>query len=146
MVHAPYKDNSALVLTDVMAGHIQAAVEFGHIAVPHIKAGKLRAVVIVGDKRKPILPDTPTSAEAGLPGFAITGWHGYLVPTGTAPEIVRRLNTEIAAALRSQDYSDWAISMGSEIGGGTSQQFGSLIQAELDWWGGIIKVSGITIE
>ncbi len=116
MVHIPYKDNSAQVLTDVMAGHIQAAVEFAHIAVPHIKAGKLRALAIVGDKRKPILPDTPTSAEAGVPGFDVTGWHGYLVPAGTPSEIVERLNIEIAAALKSDDYSAWAISMGSEIG------------------------------
>jgi tripartite-type tricarboxylate transporter receptor subunit TctC len=146
MVHVAYKDNSAQVLADVMAGHIQAAVEFGHIAVPHIKAGKLRAVAIVGDKRKPILPDTPTSAEAGLPGFEVTGWHGYLVPSGTSPAIIDRLNREIAAALRSPDYSEWAVSMGSEIGGGTSEQFGALLRAELDRWGKIIKVSGVKLE
>ena len=146
MVHVSYKDNNAQVLADVMAGHIQAAVEFAHIAAPHIKAGKLRALAIVGDKRKPILSGTPTSAEAGVPGFEVTGWYGYLVPAGTAPEIIDRLNTEIAAALKSQDYSDWAISMGSEIGGGTSQQFGTLIQTELDRWSKIIKVLGVKIE
>lgn len=146
MLHVPYKDNSAQVLTDVMAGHIQAAVEFGHIAVPHIKAGKLRALAIVGDKRKPILPDIPTSTEAGVPGFDVTGWHGYLVPTGTPPQIVDRLNAEIGAALKSQDYSAWAVSMGSEIGGGTSEQFRTLIRTELERWGRVIKDSDVTVE
>ena len=146
MVHVAYKDNNAQVLTDVMAGHIQATVEFGHSTVPHIKSGKLRAITIVGDKRKPILPDTPTSAEAGIPGFDVNGWHGYLVPAGTAPEVIRILNAAIAAALRSQDYSDWATSMGSEIGGGTPQQFSAMIQAEHDRWGKVIKTSGIKID
>jgi len=146
MVHIPYKDNSAQVLADVMAGHIQATVEFAHIAAAHINAGKLRALVIVGSKRKPILPETPTSAEVGLPGFEVTGWHGYLVPTGTPPEIIHRLNIEIAAALRSEDYSEWATSMGSEIGGGAPEQFGMLIRAELERWSGIVKTSGVSLE
>lgn len=146
MMHVPYKDSSAMALTDVMAGHIQAAVEFAASAVPHIKSGNLRAIVIVGGKRKPVLPDTPTSAEAGMPGFDVTGWHGYLVPAGTPPEIVRRLNTEIAAALGSQDIVDWMAGMGAEIVGGTPQQFGSHVGAELDRWGEVIKGAGIALE
>ena len=82
----------------------------------------------------------------GLPDFAVTGWHGYLVPTGTPPEIVRRLNVEIAAALRTEDYSAWANSMGSEIGAGAPEQFGMLIQGELERWGGIVRTSGISLE
>jgi tripartite-type tricarboxylate transporter receptor subunit TctC len=146
MVHIPYKDNTAQILTDVMAGHIQATVEFGHSAAAHIKAGKLRALVIVGDKRKPIVPDVPTSTEAGVPRFDVTGWHGYLVPVGTPPEVIHKLNAAIAAALRSQDYAEWATSMGSEIGGGTPQQFAALIHAEHARWGPLIRASGIKLE
>ena len=146
LTHVPYKDNNAQIATDLIAGHLDAAVEFAHVVTPHIKAGRIRALAIVGPKRKPILPDVPTSEEGGFRGFEVAGWHGYLVPAGTSPEIVDKLRKEISLTVRSTDYASWAMSFGSEIGGRTSQEFAELIKSELQRWGQIVKDSDVRVE
>jgi tripartite-type tricarboxylate transporter receptor subunit TctC len=145
MIHVPYK-NQPDVLTDLIGGRIQVTIEFASVSVPHVKAGKLRALVVAGPNRKPVLPDVPTAAELGLANFEVIGWNGYLVPAGTPSEIVARLHREIVAAVKAPEFTDYVASLGSETVGSTPTEFAALIRTELDHWAKVVKVSGARAE
>jgi tripartite-type tricarboxylate transporter receptor subunit TctC len=145
MAHVPYKVQPQL-LTDLIGGQLQVAIEFPSITVPYIKAGQLRALVIVGPNRKPSLPDVPTAAEVGVPGFNVTAWNGYFAPKGTPPEIVSRLQKELAAIIKAKDFSEWLVSLGSEAVGGTAAEFGAYIQEECPRWAKIAREAGIRLD
>lgn len=145
MVHVPYKNQSEIV-SDLISGRIEAMIEFGAVAVPLIKAGKLRALAIAGPARKPDLPEVPTAAQAGARGFEVMGWTGYLAPAGTPAEIIEMLNREIRAAILAADYSNWVASLGSEVVGGPPQAFAQIIRADLATWNALIRESGVRIE
>jgi tripartite-type tricarboxylate transporter receptor subunit TctC len=145
MVHVPYKNQSEL-LSDLLSGRIEAMIEFGAVAVPLIKAGKLRALAIAGPARKPDLPEVPTAAQAGTRGFEVIGWAGYVAPAGTPPEIIEKLNREITVAILAADYSGWVTSLGSEVVGGKSQAFAQTIRADLATWDALIKEAGVHLE
>ena len=121
LVHVPYKGTQQ-ILTDLIAGEVQATLEYIQGAMGPIKAGKVRPIVVAGPHAKPILPGVPTAEKAGLPGFGFLAWHGYFVPTGTPPDIIERLNRELRAALRSSDYVEWATSMGSDVGANSKRR------------------------
>ncbi len=145
LVHVPYK-NQPQVITDLIGGQIDMAIEFASVATPHVQAGKVRALAIVGPHRKPVLPDIPTAAELGLPGFDQTGWNGFLVPTGTPPEIVARLNKEFVAALRQPEFVAWIESLGSEVAPSTPDEFARYIKLELARWSKIVKEAKVQVE
>jgi tripartite-type tricarboxylate transporter receptor subunit TctC len=145
LVHVPYK-NQPQILTDLIGGQIQMTVEFAATAAPHVRSGKLRALAIVGSRRKPALPGVPTAAEAGLPGFEINGWHGYLVPAGTPALIVAKLNKELSAALRSKDYLEAMHSMGSDVVGGAPEEFKAFIKLEQGRWAKIVAETGARLD
>jgi tripartite-type tricarboxylate transporter receptor subunit TctC len=145
MVHVPYK-NQPQIIVDLIGGHIDMAIEFAAVAIPHIRAGKVHALAIVGPRRKPAIPDVPTAAELGLPAFDLASWNGFLVPSGTPPEIVARLNKEIVAALRQADFVEWIDSNGSDVAAGTPEDFASYIKAELVRWSKIVKDAKIQVE
>ena len=145
MVHVPYK-NQPQVIVDLIGGHIDMAIEFAAVAIPHIKAGKVRALAIVGPRRKPAIPDVPTAAELGLPAFDLASWNGFLVPSGTPPEIVARLNKEIVAALRQPDFVEWIDNNGSDVVASTPDEFASYMKAELVRWSKIVRDAKIQVE
>jgi tripartite-type tricarboxylate transporter receptor subunit TctC len=145
MVHVPYK-NQPQVITDLIGGQIDMAIEFAAVAAPHIQAGKVRALAIVGPHRKPVLPDVPTAAELGLPGFDLTAWNGFLVPAGTPPEIVARLNREFVAALRQPELVGWLESIGAEVVASTPDDFARYIKLELGRWSKIVKDAKVQVE
>ena len=145
MVHVPYK-NQPQVIVDLIGGHIDMAIEFAAVAIPHIKAGKVRALAIVGPRRKPAIPDVPTAAELGLPAFDLASWNGFLVPSGTPPEIVARLNKEIVAALRQPDFVEWIDNNGSDVVASTPDEFASYMKAELVRWSKIVRDARIQVE
>jgi len=145
MVHVPYK-NSPQVLTDLIGDQIHAAVEYASMAAPHVQAGKLRGLAVVGSHRKPALPDIPTAAEAGLPGFEITAWYGYVVPAGTPPEIVARLHKELTAALKSKEYVEFVESFGSTVVASTPEQFAATMKQERTRLAKIIAEAGIRLD
>jgi tripartite-type tricarboxylate transporter receptor subunit TctC len=145
MVHVPYKNQSEIV-SDLISGRIEAMIEFGAVAVPLIKAGKLHALAIAGPARKPDLPEVPTAAQAGARGFEVMGWTGYLVPAGTPAEIIEMLNREIRAAILAADYSNWVASLGSEVVGGPPQAFAQIIRADLATWNALVRESAVRIE
>jgi len=145
MVHVPYK-NQPQVMVDLIGGQIDMAIEFASVSVPHIKAGKVRALAIVGPKRKPAIPDLPTAAELGFPAFDLAGWNGFLVPSGTPPEIVARLNKEIVAALRQPEFIAWIDSLGSDTIASTPEEFASHMKAETVRWAKIVNDARIQME
>jgi tripartite-type tricarboxylate transporter receptor subunit TctC len=145
MTHVPYK-NQPQILSDLMGGQIDAAVDFATVSVPHIKAGNVRALAIVGSHRKPVLPETPTAAEAGVPGFEVTSWNGFMVPAGTSPEVVARLNKEIVAAMKDPGFIDWTGNLGGEAVPMTPAEFGTYIKDELGRWTKIIVTAKMQAE
>ena len=145
MVHIPYKGTGP-ELTDLLAGVVRIAFETTPAVLPHVKAGKLRALAVNSLKRTPLLPDLPTMSEAGLPGFEVTSWNGVLAPAGTPKEIETRLNNEIVKALKMPDVHEKLSGLGADPVGNTPEQFGAFIQAEIKKWAKVIKESGARVD
>lgn len=145
MVHVPYKVQPQ-IMTDLIGGQIQVTVEYPSLAGPHIRAGKVRAIAVVGEPRKPAFPDVPTSAEVGLPEFVISGWYGYLVPAGTPKAIIARLNKELNVALQSKEFVEFIESVGSVVKAGTAEEFARYIRSEQAHWAKVIKQARIRID
>jgi tripartite-type tricarboxylate transporter receptor subunit TctC len=145
LIHVPYK-NQPQVMTDLIGGQLDAAVEYPSVAVPQIKAGKVRALVIVGPKRKPAIPEVPTAAEVGLPGFQAAGWAGFLVPAGTPREVIDKLNKAIIAALAQPQFLEWIAGNGTEALPSTPEEFASYIKAETAKWSKVVKDAKVKAE
>jgi len=144
-VHVPYKGIAA-AYPDVFSGGIHFV--FGGIlsALPHVKAQRLRALAVSGPRRLRALPELPTVAEAGVPGFAVTQWYGLLAPAGTPRPIVDFLNKEVNKALQQPEVAGRIAADGSEAVGSTPQQLTAIIKAERAKWVGVIKEAGIKGE
>ena len=144
--HVPFK-GSAPAVTAMLGGQVDFAFVVAPDGLAHVKAGKLRAIGVTGAKRAAPLPDVPTLAEAGVPGYEATAWFGYLAPAGTPREIIDRLNAEIAKALESPDVRERLAPGGlSELPGGTPERFGELIKTEIAKWSKVVKESGAKID
>jgi tripartite-type tricarboxylate transporter receptor subunit TctC len=145
MVHIPYKGTSPGVV-DLLAGQVTVMTPNVLTALPHIKAGKLRALAVTSAKRSGALPDIPTIAEAGLPGYDSTQWYGVLAPAGTPHEIVARLHAEIVRALRLPDVRERLAADGAEAVGSTPEEFAAFIQSEIEKWTAVARSAGIRPE
>ena len=145
MTHVPYKGVSQ-ALVDLMSGEVQLM--FGTIVAisPHIKAGRLRALAVTGKSRSGLLPEVPTLAEAGLPGYEAGSWYGILAPAGTPGAIVARLNAEINQAVRQPEVRERLAAEGAETLGGTPEEFASHIKAQLARMGKLMREAGIRME
>jgi tripartite-type tricarboxylate transporter receptor subunit TctC len=141
-VVVPYKGNAPAV-TAALSGEVSLV--FGGIAqsVPQVKAGRLRPLGVSGAQRSGALPDVPTIAESGLPGFEATGWYGLLAPGATPRAIVERLNTEIVRILRLPEISERLRREAFEIPADTPDAFAAVIRAELAKWAPIVKETGL---
>lgn len=141
IVHVPYKGSQPAHI-DLMSG--QVAMMFDNIlpVLPHIQTGKLRALAVTTPKRSPALPQTPTIAEAGLPGFEAVAWFGMLAPAGTPRQIVAKLNGEIVRILNLPDVKDKLTGMGALVIGSTSEEFDRWMKTEIAKWAKVIKASG----
>ena len=141
MTHVPYK-GSAPALQDLIGGQVQLMFDNLPPSLPQIKAGKLRALAVTSAARAPALPDTPTVAEAGLPGFEASSWFGVLAPAGTPPEIVNKLNAEIAKlANRADTREEWA-KQGASAMTMPPDEFSRYVAGDIAKWEKVIKVSG----
>lgn len=145
IVHIPYK-SAAPALTDLMAGETQLMFATSLSVIQHIKANRVRALGVTTDKRSRFLPDLPTIAEAGVPGFEASTWHGVLVPAGTPGAIVERFNTEINRVLQLTDVRDRLAAMGAETVGGSAKEFADHIQREIPKWAKVVKAIGVQLE
>lgn len=142
MVHVPYKGIGA-AYPDLIAGQIQLTFASIISGLPQIRAQRLRAVAATGAQRAKSLPDVPTVAESGVPGFAVMNWYGVLVPVGTPRAIVERLHLEIVKALRLPEVVLRMENDGAEGVGSSPQQFAAHIKAEHEKWSKVIKQAGI---
>ena len=139
IVHVPYKGSGPSV-TALLAGEVQIVISSTTAIIQHVRAGRARALAVTGPQRATIAPDIPTVAEAGLPGYVVTGWFGMLAPAKTPTAIVEHLNAEVNRVLPSlrERYAE----LGTELVGGTSREFGEFIKAELAKWARVVKASG----
>lgn len=141
ITHIPYK-GSGPALTDVSAGHVDLMLDVVLTSLPHIKAGRLKALGITSLQRSPLLPDVPTVAEQGYPGFEVLGWFGVLAPAGTPQAIVERLNKEFVAVIRSDKMRATLESQGGPAIGNTPQEFDAVIRSEIARWKEVVRKSG----
>jgi len=141
-VQVPYK-GAAPAITDLLGGHIPMAALSIASGMPHIQGGKVRGLAVTSATRSPALPDVPTVAESGFPGFEANGWLGILVPNGTPPDLIAKLNAEIAKVMVSPEMKKQLLAQGVEARVSTPEQFGALIKSESAKWGKIIADAGI---
>jgi tripartite-type tricarboxylate transporter receptor subunit TctC len=145
MVHVPYK-GAQPALTDVIGGQCQLMFATSASVMPYIKAGRLRALAVTTAQRSPSLPELPTVAEAGVPGFESITWHGVVVPAATPPSLVATLNRQINAALREPDLRSRLEKLGAEVAGGSPEEFAAYIAREIPKWTKVVKASGARAE
>jgi tripartite-type tricarboxylate transporter receptor subunit TctC len=138
IVHVPYKGTGAAVI-DLMGGHVQ--VMFGSVSgtLPFVRTGKLRALGISSPQRWPTIPEIPTVAESGVPGFEASTWYGTLAPAATPPAVVAKLQTDIAAVLHATDVRKQILDMGFISVGNSSMEFSDVIRNDLARWGKLIR-------
>ena len=145
MVHVPYKGLSP-ALTDLLSGRVQLMFSSVVAILPHIKAGKLRGLAVTGSRRLASMPNLPTIAESGLPGYEASSWYGVLAPAGTPREIVARLNAELVKALEQPEVRTSLLAEGAEPIGGSPEQFAAHIRSEMERLGKMIREAKIRPE
>jgi len=145
IVHVPYK-GAAPAMTDLLGGQVNMMFDAVPTSLPHIKSGKLRALGVTGPKREATLPDVPTIAEAGVPGYEASVWFGLEVPAGTPKGIIARLNEASTKGLSSPEFVKRMTELGFTIVGGTPEQASEMIKVEIQRWGPVVKASGAKAE
>ena len=144
MVHIAYKGTGP-ALTDLVGGHVQALFGGATSIIPLAKSGKVKALAVTSLKRSRLLPDLPTIAESGFPGFEVTGWYSVMAPTGTSNAIVLALNKEITQILSRPDIQEKFAADGAEAVPGTPAEFRAAFNKELDKWAKVIKEANLKI-
>lgn len=142
LVHVPYKGN-APALTDAIGGHVEMIISGVPALLPHLQSGRLRAIAIGSLKRFAAIPEVPTFDESGLPGYEATNWFGLMAPIRTPKDIVARLNAEGAKALAGADLKNRFANEGLESMGGTPDDFGTFIRAEIEKYARVVKAAGL---
>lgn len=142
IVHIPYKGSGAL-MPDLLSGRVPMMFENIAIMTPHIRKGALRPIAVSSARRTPLLPDVPTVAETGLAGFEVLGWFALMAPAKTPPEIIRRLNADVNAAIARPAIVARFAELGAEPLGGSPEQAAAFIRGEQEKWGKIIRDAGI---
>ena len=146
IAHIPYRGSSQ-ALTDLMAGQVDMMFDNLPSALPHIKAGRLKALGLTSAKPSPALPGVPTIEQAGgLKGFEASSWFGVVAPAGTPKEIVTKLQQTIAKSLGSPEMRERLVAQGAEPVGDTPEQFGDYIKSELAKWAKVVKASGAKVD
>ena len=145
MQHVPYK-GSGPALTDLMGGQVQLMFDSLPSSISHVKSGKLRAIAVTTAKRSSALPNVPTIAESGVPGFDISTWYGIWAPAGTPKEIVSKLSGEIAKIVKIPDVRERLAGLGAEPVGNSPDEFAAYCRSELAKWAKIVKASGATVD
>lgn len=145
MTHVPYS-GSMPAMQDVMAGNAQLVMDLMFSALPQVTGGKLRAIGITGTRRSPLLPDVPTVAESGVPGFQVEAWNGLMAPAGTPKPVIDKLNAEIRKVLESPEMKKRLEAQGFEASWTPPEKFGALIAAETERWSKVVHSSGAKVE
>lgn len=140
--HVPYRGAGPSV-NDLIAGHLDGVVDNPPIVMAHIKAGTIRALAVAAKQRLSVLPDVPTSVEAGLPNWQVSSWFGLVAPAGTPPQILNRLRNDAVLALKQPPVQRLVSEAGIQTVGDTPEQFGQFIRDERKKWGEIIRAANI---
>ncbi len=144
LVHVPYQGAGPLML-GLVSGVVDMAFDGMGTSANQIKGGKLRPLAVTVAQRSPVLPDVPTTAEAGVPGLVVSTWYGMWAVAGTPQSVIARLHAETAKILQMQDIKDIWASQGAESGGQSPAEFATLIRTEIDKWGKVAKEAGIKL-
>ena len=132
-------------VADAVAGQIQV-VSAGFPSVIHfVQAGRLRPIAVTSQARSPVLPDVPTAAESGLPGYSVTSWYGLFAPPGTPAPIIDKLNSEIKIVLKAPDVAERLATMGAQAAPTTPEEFGRIVRSEIARWAPVVKASGASL-
>ena len=145
LVHIPYK-GSGPSFTDLLGGQVSLTFDSLLQALPYIKAGRLNALAVLGPKRSPLLPQTPTVAESGVPGYELTNWFGFVVPSGTPRDLVTRIHGDVSKVLAQSDVRDRIQAMGADVIGSSPDQFAAFMRAETAKWAKVVKQANIRAE
>jgi tripartite-type tricarboxylate transporter receptor subunit TctC len=145
VVHVPYKGSAGFV-TDLLSGQVPISFLPVHTALPHVRAGKLRLIAMVGSKRSPFAPEVPTLGEAGIKAVDPDLWYGMMAPGGTPREIVDRVYRETLAVANLPEVRESLTKQGMEVVTSTPDQFNTLVKADLERWARLVKETGITAE
>jgi tripartite-type tricarboxylate transporter receptor subunit TctC len=143
--HIPYKGNAA-AMVDVIGGQIEMLFDQMATAVPHVKGGKVRALGVTTAARSPAMPNVPTIAEAGVPGYEMSAWFGLVGPPGMPRELVARIRTDFIRALAQPDVKERLASQGLDLISDTPEQFTAFLKSELVKWAKVIKESGARLD
>ncbi|MDH0738429.1 Bug family tripartite tricarboxylate transporter substrate binding protein [Achromobacter sp. AGC78] len=143
--HVPYR-GSAPAMQDLLGGQVQVMFADGPSAVPHLSGGKVRALGVGNPTRSSMLPNVPTIAESGLPGYEAYSWSGVMAPKGTPPDIVKRMNADMVKVLSDPATAKGMIAAGAEPKPGTPEQFGEFVRNEIVKWRDLIKTADIKLE
>ncbi|MBS0340035.1 MAG: tripartite tricarboxylate transporter substrate binding protein [Proteobacteria bacterium] len=144
-LHVPYK-GGAPAIADLLGGQVDASFQNVNAVLPHIKAGKLRALVVTGTKRSSVLPDVPTLAESGVTNLSVTSWQAVAAPKGLPPELRRKIHAALIAALGDRELRQRFAALGLEVVGNTPEQFVAYQQAEYTRWKKVIDTGNITAD
>jgi len=145
IVHVPYK-GSGPAINDLIAGQVQLSFESMIGILPHLHGKRVRALAVTSERRSRMLPDVPTLAEAGVPGYQSIAWYGIMAPGATPKEIIARLNREMGAVLDQPDIKGRLEELGSPPVHGTPEEFSAFIRAEIAKWGRVVKASGAKVD
>jgi tripartite-type tricarboxylate transporter receptor subunit TctC len=145
MVHVPYKGLGP-PLTDLVGGRVDVIISTMASALPHVRAARLRALAVTTARRSAFFPEVPTLSEAAVQGYEFSTWYGLLVPSGTPPSVVERLNTETKRALSTDLVKEQFAAQGIEPAWSTPQDFARYLRSEVGKWAKVIRASGATSE
>jgi tripartite-type tricarboxylate transporter receptor subunit TctC len=145
MLHIPYK-SSAQMTTDIMGGQVEVVFHNAPVLMPHVKSGALRGLAVTSAKRNPSVPELPTVAESGVPGFEVTAWFGFLAPAGTPQAVISKVHADVVKAIAMPDVRERMMAQAAEPIGSTPQEYGAFIASEIAKWSKIVKSSGAKVE
>jgi tripartite-type tricarboxylate transporter receptor subunit TctC len=143
--HVPYK-GSGPSMNDLIGGRVMLTMDSLVQSLPHLKAGRLKALAVLGPRRTALLPEVPTIAESGLPGYALTNWFGLLAPAATPKQVLGQLNGDVLRILKQEDLQKKIADLGADVVGNSAEEFGAAMRAESAQWAELIKAAGIRVE
>ena len=145
LIHIPYKGSSPSI-SDLIGGRVMLSMDSLVQSFPHLKAKRLKALAVLGPRRAALLPEVPTIAEAGLPGYALTNWFGLLAPAATPKEAVLRIHADVIRVLSDPEVKKRIADLGADVVGNSPEEFGAAMRAESAQWAEIIKAANIRAE
>ncbi|HEV8108258.1 MAG TPA: tripartite tricarboxylate transporter substrate binding protein [Burkholderiales bacterium] len=143
--HVPYK-GSGPSFNDLIGGRVMLTMDSLVQSLPHIRAGRLKALAVLGPRRTALLPEVPTIAESGLPGYALANWFGLLAPAATPKQVLVQLSGDVLKILKQEDLQKKIADLGADVVGNSAEEFGAAMRAESAQWAEVIKAAGIRVE